>query len=249
MSNLSKIFLRKSSSRGYFDHGWLKSYHSFSFADYYDPNYEQFGCLRVLNEDFISPSNGFPTHPHKAYQIFSYIVSGEITHKDSMGFNETIKRGGIQYTDAGTGIFHSEFNNDKKVPLHLCQVWTTAKDKFKAPHYTTLYFNDEDKVGKLLKVVSETGDDKTCIAINSPCDVYASILPSPSHSVNFTLEKGHKCHIHLIKHDGSSVKVNDTVMEPGDACFIEEQPQNFELKITGNSDKAAAEFLLFDLNK
>jgi len=115
--------VRKSTDRGKADHGWLKSFHTFSFADYYHPKFQEFGPLRVINEDRVAPGTGFPTHRHREFEIFSYILNGELSHKDSMNNVETLVRGDVQYTTGGTGISHSEYNNHNEKEVHFLQIW------------------------------------------------------------------------------------------------------------------------------
>lgn len=237
-----QITIRKSKDRGHADYGWLNTYHTFSFANYYDPNYLEFGCLRVLNEDRIEPDSGFPSHPHSSYNIFSYIVDGELTHKDSMGNSEIIKSGNIQFTNAGTGIVHSEFNLSKKKECHFIQIWTKPNKKGLKPSYATLELKEEEKKGKLCEMITPT-EKKDKIQINSNVTVYSSIL-TKDEKVKHKVEKGHKVYIHLIQRKGASISVYSKNLEEGDGCYVISKDEG-ELEIIGIGEKS--EFLLFDL--
>lgn len=166
MSNLThaKIVPRRSADRGHADHGWLKTFHTFSFASYYDPSHEQFGALRVLNEDHVGPNSGFPTHPHRDAEIFSYILHGELTHRDSMqkkgaesGSSKEffrMKRGDVQFTTGGTGIAHSEFNEHKSVPVKFLQIWAMPWKRGLPPNYHTRTFPEESKREAFVNIIT-----------------------------------------------------------------------------------------------
>lgn len=161
----AKITPHRSSTRGHSDHGWLNTYHSFSFADWYNPNFTHFGSLRVLNEDRVKPQSGFPTHPHRNFEIFSYILDGELTHRDSMitkgkeaGVNKDqfyrMRRGDVQFTTGGTGIAHSEFNEHKDETVHFLQIWALPWKNGLTPRYHTKHFDDEEKRKGFVKILS-----------------------------------------------------------------------------------------------
>ncbi|KAK0628657.1 RmlC-like cupin domain-containing protein [Bombardia bombarda] len=160
----AKITPHRSSARGHSDHGWLNTYHSFSFADWYNPKFSNFGSLRVLNEDRVKANSGFPTHPHRDFEIFSYILSGELTHRDSMlkkgaeggqsGRFFRMRRGDVQFTTGGTGIAHSEFNEHTKDTVHFLQIWVLPWARGLAPRYHTLHFDEEDKRRGFVKILS-----------------------------------------------------------------------------------------------
>lgn len=161
----AKIVPRRSSERGHADHGWLNSYHTFSFAQYYDPGFQNFGALRVLNEDRVAPENGFPTHPHRDAEIFSYILSGELTHRDSMVSKKNdsaankndfyrMHRGDVQFTTGGTGIAHSEQNEHSKEEVHFLQIWALPWKKGLPPTYHTMTFPEESKRNKFITIIS-----------------------------------------------------------------------------------------------
>lgn len=154
-TSAASLRVRPSSSRGYADHDWLQSYHTFSFASYYDPRYDGFGPLRVINEDTVAGGSGFPTHGHRDFEIFSYILSGGLRHTDSMGHVEVLRRGQIQMTSAGTGISHAEFNADARTPVRFLQIWVKPRMRGLKPAYTTGTFDDAAKVDCLLQVVGE----------------------------------------------------------------------------------------------
>src|SRR6187551_2486037 len=149
--------IRPSTARGYADHGWLKSYHSFSFADYFDPDHVQFGPLRVINEDRVAPGKGFGTHSHRDMEIISYVLEGELAHRDSMGNGSVIRRGDVQRMTAGTGVEHSESNHSKSEPVHFFQIWLFPDRRGLAPGYEEKHFDDDAKRGRLRLVASHDG--------------------------------------------------------------------------------------------
>jgi quercetin 2,3-dioxygenase len=153
----AQFTVQRSSKRAYFDYGWLKTYHSFSFANYHDPNNVNWGPLRVLNDDRVAPGQGFPTHPHRDMEILTYVLAGELEHKDSMGNVGVVGPGGVQYMSAGTGVRHSEFNHSSDSELHLVQMWVVPVKAGLAPRYGQKDFTLEDRRGKWLHVAS--GDD------------------------------------------------------------------------------------------
>lgn len=185
---------RPSQDRGGSNHGWLKTFHTFSFADYYDPSFENFGSLRVINEDRVAPSTGFPTHPHREAEIFSYVISGELAHKDSMGNVETMVRGDIQMTSGGTGIRHSEYNDNKKEEVHFLQIWALPNERGLKPAYYARHFSDEDKKDKWAHIVAPVSaegviderDAKGPTPIHAALNFYGSLL-SAGKSVEHSL--------------------------------------------------------------
>ncbi|KXS10391.1 Pirin-domain-containing protein [Gonapodya prolifera JEL478] len=146
--------VRKSNDRGYANLGWLDTHHTFSFANYYDPKFDGFGSLRVLNEDRVEPGKGFGTHPHREYEIFSYVVSGDLEHKDSTGNHEVIHRGDVQFTTAGTGIAHSEYNGSKTKPVHFLQIWNMPYNRRLPPGYATGHFPDTTKQNRFATLIA-----------------------------------------------------------------------------------------------
>ena len=250
-----QITVRPSNERGYADHGWLKSFHTWSFASYYDSRFlDGFGCLRVINEDRVQPTTGFDTHPHQEYEIFSYIIDGELQHKDSMGNTETIHRGEVQFTSAGTGIQHSEYNVHPSLWVHFIQIWVKPNQSKLKPSYSTKQWSDEEKLNKLCLLIDDIQNkhDKV-IGIHAPISMYASIL-QPNHSIKHVLKRT-KGYIHLVMRSGyetcsansAQIRIGDTILlKEGDGAFINVDKGNRELMIEsiGNIN---AEFLLFDL--
>ncbi|ORY25539.1 RmlC-like cupin domain-containing protein [Naematelia encephala] len=184
---------RPSETRGGADHGWLKTFHTFSFAEWYDPRFEAFGSLRVINEDRVAPKTGFPTHPHREFEIFSYLLSGKLSHKDSMGNVETMVRGDVQMTSGGTGIRHSEYN-DHDEEVHFLQIWAKPNQSGLKPQYFTRHYTDAEKTDKLIKIVAPIGTDGVVEARegDGPTPVHAPLhtlvtLLSPSKSVTHTV--------------------------------------------------------------
>jgi len=264
-SSKVKLVLRPSHERGHADHGWLKSFHTWNFASYYNPSYDAFGALRVMNEDRVSPKEGFGTHSHKEFEIFSYIVSGELEHRDSMGNIEVMKRGDIQLTSAGTGISHSEKTHGSK-EVHFLQIWTIPSVSKLTPKYFARHFSDAEKLDKLVPVVAPIGSEGVSdvregtgpAPVQSPVTLYATIL-SPGKSVVHTFpapQAGNqrKAYIHVIQTSGYNakiasgghVKVNDALeMREGDGAFAwGARSETLEIKNTGNS---SVEVLVFDV--
>jgi len=253
MSSKIQIIPRLSNERGHADHGWLKSFHTWSFASYHDPRFTNgFGCLRVLNEDRVQPTTGFGTHPHREYEIFSYIIDGELQHKDSMGNTEILHRGEIQFTSAGTGIQHSEYNVHKSLWVHFIQIWVKPNQSNLKPSYTTKKWSDEEKLNKLCLLIDDIqySNEKT-IAIHASLSMFASIL-QPNKSIKHVFKRT-KGYIHLIMRsgyearDGAKIRIGENViLKEGDGAFISSEKPNGELSIE-NIGTINAEFLLFDL--
>lgn len=230
------ISLRKSQDRGYADHGWLKSYHSFSFADYYDPKHMGFGNLRVINEDHIAPGRGFGTHGHKDMEIVTYVVSGNLAHKDSMGNVKGIPPGDVQRMSAGTGVEHSEFNHAEGQTTHLLQIWIEPNVRGIAPGYEQKTFSEADKRGKLRLVASNGGTDGS-ITIHADARIYAALLDG-QETAQLLLNPARKAYIQLVR---GAIEVNGQPMVQGDAALVQSE-SNLELS-NGND----AEVLVFDL--
>ena len=211
---------------------------------YYDPKFEQFGALRVINEDRVKPGEGFGTHSHREFEIFSYIISGELTHKDSMGNVESIKRGGIQFTTTGTGISHSEYNHHGANDVHFLQIWVKPDEKNLKPSYQTKYFTDDKKQGQLCPlVVPMKKKTDTDIGIHQDLSMYATLL-SKGQSVTHPLGQNRRGYLHVCM-TGSNIKVNVNGIElnPGDGAFI---TNTEDVTISGEGDNTA-EVVLFDL--
>jgi quercetin 2,3-dioxygenase len=229
------ITLRTSSERGYADHGWLKSYHSFSFANYYDPRHMGFGNLRVINEDRIASGTGFGAHPHRDMEIISYALSGSLAHKDSMGNNAIIVPGEVQRMSAGTGITHSEHNH-ADTTTHFLQIWIEPKAKGIKPSYEQKAFNAADKRGKLLLVGSPDGAQGS-VQFNANASLYAGLFDGAEQAA-LALNPARKYYVFLIK---GRLSANGQAMQAGDAVLMASES---ELNLSGGSE---AEVLVFDL--
>ena len=228
--------LRKAGERGHLDHGWLKTYHTFSFASYYDRAHMNFHSLRVINEDIVLPGQGFGTHPHDNMEIITYIVEGALEHKDSMGNGSVIQRGDVQRMSAGTGVMHSEFNPSDDKAVHLLQIWIMPDKIGVKPSYEQTVFTDEEKLNQLRLVASPDGAQGS-VRINQNAWVYASLLEA-AKTASFAPEPGRYQWLQLIK---GALDVNGTKMEAGDGLALADESS---LSITANQ---TAEFLLFDL--
>ncbi|HJT60103.1 MAG TPA: pirin family protein [Burkholderiales bacterium] len=229
------IELRRSAERGHANHGWLDSYHSFSFADYYDPQHMGFGPLRVINEDRVQPGKGFGTHGHRDMEIISYVLEGSLGHQDSMGTGSTIVPGDVQRMSAGSGVRHSEFNHEKQGVTHFLQIWIEPDVTGIAPSYEQKHFKPEDKRGRLRLIASPDGRDGS-VTIHQDALMYAGLFDG-AEAARHPLLKGRKGYVHIAR---GRLTVNGNVLEAGDALKIE--GGSIELK-----DGARAEVLVFDL--
>lgn len=230
------ITIRKSMERGYADHGWLKSLHSFSFAEYYDPQQMGWGNLRVINEDRIAPGTGFAPHGHRDMEIISYVISGALAHKDDMGNVVTIKPGDIQRMSAGTGVHHSEFNHARNETTHFLQIWIKPQEKGIAPGYEQKFFSDEQKRNRLCLLASPDGRDGS-ITIHADALIYGAIL-EPGTELSLPIEPGRKSYVQVIK---GRIGVNGHELESGDALKAEaETSLNF-------AARQPSEILVFEL--
>lgn len=232
-----KLTLRKSNERGHANHGWLDSYHTFSFADYYDPQHMGFRSLRVINQDVIAPGAGFPTHPHRDMEIFSYILYGALAHKDSMGNGRTLLPGQIQLMSAGSGVTHSEFNPSRSEGASLLQIWIRPREHGLKPSYTEWHPDPAKENDAKVLVISPDGRDGSA-TIHQDADIYRVRL-NAGGSTTHEVRSGHGVWFQLIK---GSTTVNGVTLNPGDAVSSEDVGI---LTITA-SDKV--EGLLFDLN-
>ena len=228
--------LRKSSDRGYADHGWLKSYHSFSFAGYHDEKHMGFGNLRVINEDRIAPGKGFGTHSHKDMEIISYVMSGELAHQDSMGNVKGIPPGDVQRMSAGTGVQHSEFNHAEGQTTHFLQIWIEPNVKGVAPGYEQKTFNVDEKQGKLRLVAAGDGADGS-VTIHADAKIYAALLDG-HESAELALEPDRKTYVHVVR---GQLQVNGVALGAGDAALLTLETQ---LQLAGGQN---SEVLVFDL--
>ena len=231
-----KLKLRQSNERGHANHGWLDSYHTFSFADYYDPAHMGFRSLRVINQDVIAAGAGFPTHPHRDMEIFSYILDGALEHKDSMGNGRVLKPGQIQLMSAGSGVTHSEFNPSKTEPGSLLQIWIRPRQNGLKPSYTEWHPKPEHETDAKVLVISSDGREGSA-TIHQDADIYRVRLES-GVSTTHEVAAGHGAWLQLIK---GSVTVNGLTLNPGDAVSTEDSGT---LTFTASE---TAEALLFDL--
>jgi len=226
--------VRHRDERGHFDHGWLNTYHTFSFDRYYDSQHMGFRALRVINEDRVAPAQGFGTHPHRDMEIITYILEGALEHKDSMGTGSIIRPGEVQRMSAGTGITHSEFNPSKSEPVHLLQIWILPEARGIKPSYEQKQINRGEMKGKLRLIASrEPSDDG--VRIHQDVRLYGTILNGDA--VRHELEHGRYAWVQIAR---GSVDVNGAALAAGDGIAIGDEPQ---LTLSGNG-----EALLFDLN-
>jgi redox-sensitive bicupin YhaK (pirin superfamily) len=237
------ISLRKSADRGYADHGWLKSQHSFSFADYYDPAHMGVGNLRVINEDRIAPGTGFGTHGHRDMEIVSYVLDGALAHKDSMGNGTAdgahagvIRPGDVQRMSAGTGVMHSEFNHATDRNTHFLQIWILPGQRGIAPGYEQKHFNAESKRGRLRLVASPEGRDGS-VTIHADATISAGLFDADEHAER-VLDPKRLTYVHLVR---GGLTVNDQVLSAGDAVTLSGETH---LHLSNGRD---AEVLVFDL--
>ena len=230
------LTLRKSSDRGYADHGWLKSYHSFSFAGYYDPAHMGFGNLRVINEDRIAPGTGFGTHGHRDMEIISYVMSGAIGHKDSIGNGASIPPGDVQRMSAGSGIQHSEFNHADDATTHFLQIWIEPNVKGIPPGYEQKTFDASEKRGALRLVASNDGADGS-VTVHADARLYAGLFDGDERA-ELALDPLRKSYVQLVR---GELQVNGHVLQAGDAAQLEGESR---LALSGGKD---AEVLVFDL--
>jgi len=230
------ITLRKASARGRAEHGWLKSWHSFSFADYYDPQHMQFSSLRVINEDTVDAGQGFATHGHQDMEILSYVLSGELQHKDSMGNGKIMNYGEVQLMSAGTGVRHSEFNPSSTEEVHFLQIWIMPNQLGIKPGYQQKHFALQEKRGHWCLLVSPDAADGSLL-LHQDARVFASVLEE-GEQLSYRLAPGRKAYLHVAR---GSVNAANMALSAGDALLISD-----ETEISLHSGKAG-EVLLFDL--
>lgn len=257
-----QIIPRRNEQRGHADHGWLKTFHTFSFAMYQDEDHDSYGCLRVINEDRVAAKTGFGTHSHREFEIFSYVVDGELEHKDSMGNIEILKRGDVQLTSAGTGISHSEKTPQNATKaVHFLQIWSYPSIPGLIPKYFTRHFSDEEKKDNFLAVVApvdavgvhkDQREGKGPAPVQSPLTMYATLL-SPGRRVTVQM-KGKKGYVHVVmtsgyntaKAKGASVKVvNQELLREGDGAYLMQEVGS-EIVVENVGD-SVAEIILFDI--
>ena len=232
------IQIRRAAERGHFDHGWLNTYHTFSFADYHDPEHMGFRSLRVINEDRVAPGQGFGTHFHRDMEIVSYVLEGALAHRDSLGNGSTIVPGDVQYMSAGTGVRHSEFNASSSETTHFLQIWILPDRNGYPPRYGQKRFEDAEKSGRLRLVASPDGADGS-IAIRQDARIFAGIL-APREHVTFPLHDGRSAWLQVAR---GAVEVNGNALSAGDGAAASREPK-LEVSGVGSAD---AELLLFDL--
>ena len=230
------IALRRSGERGHAQHGWLDSYHTFSFADYYDPEHMGFRALRVINEDRVQAGKGFGTHPHRDMEIVSYVLSGALAHKDSMGTGSTIRPGDVQRMSAGTGVAHSEFNASKDELVHFLQIWLLPIKQGMKPGYEQKTFTREEKLGKLRLIASPDGRDGS-VTIHSDASIHAGLFDNGA-AAELPLAKGRHAWVHMAR---GKARVNGHDLDVGDAVAMSDVPA---VQIEGLD---AAEVIVFDL--
>ena len=231
--------IRRSNERGHANHGCLDSYHAFSFAQYFDPQWVEFASLRVFNEDRIAPGSGFATHGHRDMEIISYILEGQLTHKDNMGNGSVIKPGDVQRMSAGTGVLHSEFNH-AETQTHFLQIWIQPSQLGLLPSYEQKYFSIEKKQGKLCLIASSTGEDDT-VKIHQDVKIFAGLFDdtaSLEETACYLLNPERFAYLHVAR---GEIRVNEVLLLAGDAALFR---QTSNIQIKGGKK---AEILLFDL--
>ena len=230
------IETRKAAERGHAQHGWLDSFHSFSFAGYHDPEFVSFGALRVINEDRIAAGSGFGTHSHSDMEIISYVLDGALAHRDSMGNGSTIVPGDVQRMSAGSGISHSEFNHSKTGVTHFLQIWIQPSVRGIAPSYEQKHFGADSRRGRLRLIASSDGRDGS-VLVHQDVSLYAALLDGTEHAAH-ALAAGRRAYVHVAR---GKVRVNGTELEAGDALKVS------DIVLVGLEAGRGAEVLLFDL--
>jgi quercetin 2,3-dioxygenase len=230
------MLVRKGNERGHAQHGWLDSHHTFSFADYFDPDHMGFRSLRVINEDRVSPGQGFGTHPHRDMEIISYVLDGKLEHKDSMGTGSVIQPGDVQRMSAGTGVLHSEFNGSKADPVHFLQIWIIPAERGIAPSYEQKTFSAQEKQGKLRIVASPDGRDGS-VTVHADAVLHAGLF-GKGESATLELGKNRHAWIHVAR---GKVRVNEQELSAGDGAAVTDEAS---VRIEGID---GGEVLVFDL--
>jgi redox-sensitive bicupin YhaK (pirin superfamily) len=230
------IRIRKAAERGHFDHGWLDTWHTFSFADYYDPDHMGFRSLRVINDDRVQPGQGFGMHGHRDMEIITYVLDGALEHRDSLGNGSVLRPGELQHMTAGTGVRHSEFNPSDKEGVHLYQIWLLPNKNGLKPSYEQKAFSAEDRRGRLRLVASPTGEQGS-LTIHQDARLYLSTLPA-GETVAHVLKLGRHAWLQVLR---GRVTLNGQPLAAGDGAAVSEEER---LGIKGQDD---AEIMLFDL--
>jgi redox-sensitive bicupin YhaK (pirin superfamily) len=228
--------IRRSNERGYADHGWLKSFHTFSFADYFDPEHVEFGPLRVINEDRVQAGAGFGTHSHRDMEIISYVLAGQLAHKDSMGNGSTITPGDVQRMSAGSGVRHSEFNPNASEPVHFLQIWIQPAERNIEPSYEEKRFAPEEKRGRL-RLIASPDRAEGSLLIHQDARVYAGLF-SGDERAELHVARGRRIYVHVAR---GSLQANGHSLDSGDALRITDDAG---LALSGGRE---AEVLVFDL--
>jgi redox-sensitive bicupin YhaK (pirin superfamily) len=227
--------IRRSNERGYADHGWLKSFHTFSFAEYFDPKHVEFGPLRVINEDRVAPGAGFGTHGHRDMEIISYVLDGALAHKDSLGTGSTIKPGDVQRMSAGSGVMHSEFNASRDQPVHFLQIWIQPNVRGVQPSYEEKHFSAVEKRGKLRLIASPDAAEGS-VRIHQDARVYAGLFDG-DEAGRLALSPGRQAYVHVAR---GAIEANGVALNAGDALKLSDAA----LELSQGRD---AEVIVFDL--
>jgi len=230
------ITIRKSEERGHFDFGWLDTYHTFSFDQYFDPAHSHFHSLRVINEDRVAAGRGFPTHSHRDMEIITYILSGSLEHRDSMGNGSVIRPGDVQRMSAGTGVSHSEFNPSPTEACHLLQIWIVPKARKLTPSYEQKFFGEDERRGRLCMIASDDGRDGA-VTIHQDARVYASLVDA-GQAITYQLDENRHAWLQVAR---GSLSLNGGKLSQGDGAAITSESQ---LTLIAAE---TSEFLLFDL--
>ena len=230
------IAVLPSADRGHFDHGWLNTYHTFSFADYHDPEHMRFRALRVINEDRVAPGQGFGMHPHRDMEIITYVLDGALEHRDSLGNGSIIRPGDGQRMSAGTGILHSEFNPSRTEPVHLLQIWIFPDTRGLAPSYEQKSFPPEEKHGKW-KVLAEPAPRNGAVAIHQDVKLNVAVLAA-GEKISYTLAEGRYAWVQMAR---GAVSLNGTLLQQGDGAAVSDE---HALTMIAQEEP---EILLFDL--
>jgi hypothetical protein len=228
--------IRRGAERGYADHGWLKSFHTFSFADYFDPRHVDFGALRVINEDRVQPGAGFGTHAHRDMEILSYVLSGALAHQDSMGNGSTIRPGDVQRMSAGRGVQHSEFNASSSEPVHFLQIWIVPNQRGIEPGYEERHFSAEERRGRLRLIASADRTDGS-VLIHQDARVYAGLFDAGERA-SLAIAPGRRAYLQVAR---GTISANGSALAGGDALKLTDAA-TLELE-----QAHAAEVLVFDL--
>ena len=230
------IVHRKAADRGGFDHGWLKTHHTFSFSDYYDPSHMSFRALRVMNEDWVAPGQGFGMHPHRDMEIVTYVLEGALQHRDSLGNGEVLRPGEFQRMSAGTGIRHSEFNPSAAEPVHLYQIWLLPRQAGLAPSYEQKAFSDDEQQNRLRVVASPDARDGS-LTINQDASVYLAKLDARK-AIDHPLAEGRHAWLQVLR---GSVRLNGLQLDTSDGAAVSDE-RLLQIEATEH-----AEIMLFDL--